>query len=279
MATEKPFSVAANQKSGAKAAAISAASVVSVIGIARAFGLNLWPEENDLEMAAQITGAVALGSYLLGLAKNWWSNRNRPSAPVSKLPLWLLVPIAAVALQGCVATTPAFGGKTRAETTFIDADGTSYTRNIELPAGVQLEGQDNMQYQWGSDGSGNILIGQQGAADSLRQADTLDMGTQANLAMFSAVTGLVDVIAQLAAPLVGQNMTLDHERDMQRDANELVLRQQFGNLVDQKFDQLLPLVQEQQTQMGQLRQQLVQQGGLIDRLVESLGGLPAPVEP
>ena len=44
------------------------------------------------------------------------------------LKITLAVVLLAIVLNGCVATTPAFGGKTRAETSFIDTDGTSYTR-------------------------------------------------------------------------------------------------------------------------------------------------------
>jgi hypothetical protein len=88
-------------------------------------------------------------------------------------------------LSGCVATTPAFGGKTKAETSFVDVDGTHYTRNVELPAGVALEGQDAMSLSIGPDGAYQLNIGQSGGADSTAQGA---MMTQVGLAQIQAVS-------------------------------------------------------------------------------------------
>ena len=107
----------------------------------------------------------------------------------------ILIACAALLAQGCVTTVPAFGGKTRAETTFKDGVGpdgtqyTEYTRNVELPAGVELNGQDDMSYGWQSDGSGNIAIGQSGTANTVAQGDLLMARVQSEgqMAMLGSV--------------------------------------------------------------------------------------------
>jgi len=179
--------------------------------------------------------------------------------------------LALCVLTGCVATTPAFGGKTRAETTFIDADGTQYIRNVELPAGVQLEGQDAMSYEWTAD-TGKINIGQSGKGDTLRQAESLDLGTQANLQMIQGLTSLVGVVAELAAPLIGQNLTLDAAQAQTDSANDLAIRTSLVDRLDTLFERLGTAQKSDADRMTQIEEKL---GALID----SLGGTSAGTTP
>ena len=99
---------------------------------------------------------------------------------------------ASLVMSGCM-TLPAVGGKTKADTTFedtvqpvVDGNGvvtspgqtTKYTRRVELPAGVELAGNDGMSYNWTGEGAGGIAINQAGNAASTGQAAMIGQGWQ-----------------------------------------------------------------------------------------------------
>jgi len=177
-----------------------------------------------------------------------------------------------VCLMGCVTATPAFGGKTRAETSFIDADGTSYTRNVELPAGVDLAGQDGMTYQWGADGSGNIAINQQGSGSTQGQAGLQAEGIAAQAQMFQSVASLVGAVAELAAPLVGSKLNLDAAQKAQETTNDMEIRSALVNRLDALSDKLFESQKADASRMTQLEQRL-------QALIDSLGGADAGGSP
>lgn len=205
---------------------------------------------------------------------NVFKNRKRAGAPSVKK-MFSLVAIGLI-VSGCAG----LGGTTKYDMTFTDSQGlvdpetgentggmgdTSFHVSARGRAGDVIQQIAKMGYEWDST-SGKITVASDASMDSTARAEALKEYFAMQQANFSQFVTTLQMGMTLAAP---QKQT--------ETANQFALRQQFGNLVNEKFDQILPLVQEQQTQMQTLRQQIIEQGGLIDRLVNGLGGLPAPV--
>lgn len=154
---------------------------------------------------------------------------------------------------------------TNTKTAFTDYDGTHYERQIVLPAGVQLEGQDAMSYRWDGEGGGEISIGQSGRADTIRQAEMLELQNQAMLNFASELINLV-------APLVGMNMQLDAEDEARDDANRQALRQMWSEIAR---DEIVPLItQGQQRTETNIREEILPRvdtnADRINELIESV---------
>lgn len=289
MATEKPFSITQNQKSGIQTGVLSAASIVSLIALARAFGVEPWPPEQDIEMATKIAGGIYVIGHVYGSVVNWFKNRKRPIVTTMGLPLILLC--AALALQGC-ATGSGLGGTTKYEMSFSDRQqlydpetgeatnqigATGFNVKASGKAGDVIQQVAKMGYKWDGDGSGNITVASDAQIDSTARAQALVEFYQIQATNFAQFSALLQMGMGLAAPLVGQHMDLGAAQAqanlLSRDANLAQIYPMIGQGLQQgqadsqaNIEKLLP----------SLIQRMDKQDSLIEQIMTVITQPPTP---
>jgi hypothetical protein len=143
-----------------------------------------------------------------------------------------LLAAVAVMCAGCAGITPALAGKTTYSQTFEDiepatADGagqtTKYTLNIKAPAGVKLDDITGMAYTWDTE-KGQITINKSGTTDSTAQAVAI---VEAQKQIVDAILAGFTTAAQLAAPLVGQNIAGTQANEAARIQTKAAFRAQL----------------------------------------------------
>ena len=131
---------------------------------------------------------------------------------------YLVCVLAFVAFSGCVALTPGFGSKTVLDVELDDkvdpitdesgavieqGQGTYFRIRAKAPAGVDLSQIAGLAYDWGADGSGNIMVNSDTTASTQGQAAM--MAEVANI-QAQLVSGLVQGILDALAPILGQHL-------------------------------------------------------------------------
>jgi hypothetical protein len=144
--------------------------------------------------------AVAVAFWRAG--KNMVKNNDLNGNPLRNLlktwMLFLLIP--ALTLPGCVTATPAFGGKTTYKMDFVDAtaeQNTEFHVDISAPAGVEIQNLASMAYKWHPDGSGNIAVAGDTAADTTAQAAMLTEVNAQQLEFLKQLASLITSIMPL----------------------------------------------------------------------------------
>lgn len=274
MATDKaPFEWGKTAKSAGKAGGITIASVgptlIAFATFARAMGVDLWNPEQDAEIIGALTVLSGAVATLWGTGKNLVSNWHRPSAPKA-LPLWLLVPIAALVLQGCGTLAPAVYGKTRYDMTFGDKLGpvegsggqdTTFSVHVVAPAGVKLEDLVSMNYDWNADQSGKIAVSKNATTDTTGQTEVIKAAIEAHTQAFMAGVSIAGNFATAALPiaggLIGQHMEIQGAQAATDAANRQALRQQLIPIIDERLGQA-------QTQQNAIWQEIIQRLGRLE---------------
>lgn len=151
---------------------------------------------------------AAFIAALVVAALNFLKHRRKlGNSSIPKFGLLLAAGLAAaMTFAGCATWTPAIGGKTHAKTEFVDVDGTSYTREVSLPAGVDLAGADSMTYSWGADGAGKIAINGDGTASTQGQAAMLPQVAAIQAQSLADAMAALNNLTALLAPLVGAHI-------------------------------------------------------------------------
>jgi len=172
-----------------------AAAIVIEQGIPTSVGEFLsW---GDANIAAFI-------SALIVAALNIYKHRAKLDA--IGLKSWTILFAAALSMTGCMSLAPAVGGKTHARTEFIDADGTSYTREVHLPAGVDLAGADSMTYTWDGEGAGGIAINGDSTASTQGQAAMLPQVAAIQAQTIADAMAALNNALAIIGPLVGAHI-------------------------------------------------------------------------
>lgn len=206
---------------------------------------NNWTMNPDAQ-SVTITLIAAAAAGLYAAIKNWWSNWGKHHI---KLPLFSTMFVFAVSvamLQGCMTAgtgTPLAFGKPAKMSTEIKTQmppeidpvsgalvpGESYYAKIEkeLPAGTDLEGQDNLHFGIGAGGDWDITLGQAAGYSSQGQAAGLLEFSKVNAQLqrdqqaqaWGNIMPFLSLIAPEAAALIGKRMDIGAEDSARDDAN------------------------------------------------------------
>jgi hypothetical protein len=149
---------------------------------------------------------IAVAIALFRGIKNMVKNNDLYGNPLRNiLKTWMLfLIIPALMLPGCVTATPAFGGKTTYKMDFVDAtadQNTEFHVDISAPAGVEIQNLASMAYKWHPDGSGNIAVAGDTAADTTAQAAMLQEVNAQQVQAFVALLALIPTLAPLLQAL------------------------------------------------------------------------------
>jgi len=166
---------------GAGEGAIVAAAVPLVVMLLERFGI----EVDAAVITGIVTGAAALYGLWVALA-NWWKHGDKPKPPKFGgvgYGIMLLV-CAGLLMGGCARTMADFDD--HQVTTAYNADGsvasvtessTAFRQANWVTYGSELEeGAGNMYYDWGSDGSGNIAVGNAATGAKAGEVDLAALG-------------------------------------------------------------------------------------------------------
>lgn len=212
---------------------------------------NNWTMNPDAQsVTITLISAAAAGLYAAG--KNWWNNYALPRMDRIKFMKMLAIGGACgllIGAQGCMTAgtgTPLAFGKPAKMSTEIKTQmppeidpvsgalvpGESYYAKIEkeLPAGTDLEGQNNLHFGIGAGGDWDITLGQAAGYSSQGQAAGLLEFSKVNAQLqrdqqaqaWGSVMPFLSLIAPEAAALISKKMDLgavDAARDDENKAN------------------------------------------------------------
>jgi len=222
---------------------------------------NNWVMNPDAQaLTITLVSAAAAGLYAAG--KNWWNNYLVPRMDRIKFMKMLAIGGACglmIGTQGCMTAgtgTPLAFGKPAKMSTEIKTQmppevdpvtgalipGESYYAKIEkeLPAGTDLEGQDNLHFGIGATGDWDITLGQAAGYSSQGQAQGLLEFSKVNAQLqrdqqaqaWGSIMPFLSLVAPEAAALIGKKMDLGAVDDARDDANSAAKFEQAIKLME-----------------------------------------------